>query len=735
MQRCSFCNAELPSYAHFCGRCGQVCSTTTISAKVRNKKHSPLVDNQEQQDTIVLRNFKAARERHSPPVDYREPRAVSTTGPLKSTRYDKALRHLPLPVQNAIVIVLNRASDPKPEESRSSFTGDQKADVSQSITWGWLPLLALMSALGTFSVAYAYTSARYGATGVEAFFWLGILLIFVPSMVRLILPAPSRFERLGLLCVVGMCFYLPQLLFDPLNFPSHDPFIHWRTAIDITSSGHLFTKNTLLPVSSFFPGLEIATNAFSTLSGLSIFHSAIIVLAVAHIVMVLSLFMLFELITKSSRVAGIATMLYMTNPHFLFFDVGFSYESLALPLAIFMLFTMARHEILGKDNRGTILITWIALGATIITHHLTSYIFDGFLLLWVVIYAFQKPARVLRSDLTKTALLGIILSLAWISLKGNPVVGYLTSYFESALSELGRILTGTNSARMLFVSYSGQPTPLWERLMAIASVFLILVCLPFGLLCLWQRYRYNTLVCMLGCVAFFYPLSHVFRFTNFGSEIADRSSAFLFISLAFVLAIFIAQFWPTRRLSWRQTSLITCAISLILLGGIVLAVGPPWELLPGPYLVGAGDRSIEPQGIQAALWAYSHLGSNNRIATDRTNQELMDTYGDQYIVTSLSDNIDVSPVFFSLSLGPNEVAILRTAKIHYLVVDLRLSQSLPSIGYYFEPGEPGSFQRTAPIPLKALTKFDTIPQVNRVFDSGDIAIYDVGGLVNASEKP
>jgi len=710
MQYCQSCEAHLPDNAHFCSQCGHALGDTTAIKIVPKGEFSTSVD---------------VQPRDAPPI-----------GSRISTSYYKVLGKLPMPAQHLIAAILVRTQDPEAEVSPTSHLSNQKADGSQAVTWGWLPLLALTSALGTLSVAYAYTSARFGVTGVDIFFWLGILLIFVPPMARLISPTPSRFERIGLLCVVGFCFYLSQIMFSPLTFIPHDAFIHWRTTNDITSSGHLFTENTLLPASPFYPGLEIMTNALTTLSGLSIFHSAIIVLGVARLVMILSLFMLFEQMMKSARIAGIAVALYMTNPHFLFFDATFSYESLALPLAIFMLFTMARHEAVDKNNRWTLLTTWIALGAVVITHHLTSYIFDGLLFLWVMIYAFQKKsARVLWSDLAKTALLGIILSLAWISLKGNPVVGYLSSYFDSALNELGQILNGASSARHLFVDYSGQSAPLWERLMAVSSVALIILGLPFGLLCLWQRYRYNALVCMFGIVSLFYPLSHVFRFTNFGGEIADRSAAFLFIPLACVLAIFVTQFWPTRWLRWKQTSLITCAISVVLLGGIVLAAGPPWLLLPGTYLVAADERSVEPEGVQTALWAYSHLGSNNRVAADRTNRLLMDTYGNQYIVTSLEDNIDVTPVFFSPSLGPDEVSILRNARIHYLVVDLRLSKSLPSLGFYFEPGEPGSFHRTAPIPSQALTKFNTIPQINRVYDSGDIVIYDVGGLINASDKP
>jgi hypothetical protein len=189
--------------------------------------------------------------------------------------------------------------------------------------------------------------------------------------------------------------------------------------------------------------------------------------------------------------------------------------------------------------------------------------------------------------------------------------------------------------------------------------------------------------------------------------------------------------WPTRQLSKKQTALITVAVSVVFLGGAVLGSGPPWELLPGPYLVTADARSIEPEGIQAAFWAGSYLGPDNRIGTDRINALLMNAFGNQFIVNSLADNINVTPVFFSPSLGPDEVATLQHAGVQYLVVDLRLSTALPALGFYYEPDEPDAFQHTHPISLQALTKFNTVPQIDRVFDSGDLVIYDVGGLTNA----
>ena len=60
--------------------------------------------------------------------------------------------------------------------------------------------------------------------------------------------------------------------------------------------------------------------------------------------------------------------------------------------------------------------------------------------------------------------------------------------------------------------------------------------------------------------------------------------------------------------------------------------------------------------------------------------------------------------------------------------DRRLSDALPQVGVYIDSGEPGAFAHKKPIPRAALTKFGRAPGVSRVFDSGDIAIYDVAGL-------
>jgi len=110
----------------------------------------------------------------------------------------------------------------------------------------------------------------------------------------------------------------------------------------------------------------------------------------------------------------------------------------------------------------------------------------------------------------------------------------------------------------------------------------------------------------------------------------------------------------------------------------------------------------------------------------------MGTYGYQWNVMSSNEKIEVAPVFTSLELGPAEERILQRTKTQYLVVDLRLSTALPRERAYFDAGEPNAGHYTSPIDPAALAKFDKVQNVSRIFDSGDIIIYDVEAISNAA---
>jgi hypothetical protein len=414
-----------------------------------------------------------------------------------STFLYKILSSLPRPIQLLVIAILKRANDPKPEE----YSSDQRKDGIKNTSWGWLPLLTLISALGMLSIAYAFIDSRAGGTGLRAFVYPGLFLIFAPTGLRLLSPSASRTERIGLLCVAGCCCYFIKVMGSPLYFSFYDEFLHWRTADDIVKSGHLFTENALLPVSPYYPGLEIVTNALGTISGLDTFNSGLIVVGIARLLMMLTLFALNEQVLRSARMASIATLLYMTNPHFLLFDSQFAYESLALPLATFIMFAMAphqwvsarlarlgpmtpfvkfakvSHEGLRSDLRWITFSAWLVLIAVVLTHHVTDFILDALLVLWAIIYALLRLTPIHQSKLARTALLGVLMSIVWIGLKGNPVVGYISLFLGNVFNELGHVLAGTSSSRQLFatnVMGKNHSSPFCGPYFVVSSIWLAL---------------------------------------------------------------------------------------------------------------------------------------------------------------------------------------------------------------------------------------------------------------------
>jgi hypothetical protein len=225
-------------------------------------------------------------------------------------------------------------------------------------------------------------------------------------------------------------------------------------------------------------------------------------------------------------------------------------------------------------------------------------------------------------------------------------------------------------------------------------------------------------------------VSLALRLTQLGSDVSNRTSDFIFVALAPVLAIGIVGVLQSRwSRRWWDVAAIG-VIGVIVVGGVIIG-WPRATRLPGPYLVAADSRSVEAKGIAAAEWMRATLGIENRTGADRINGVLMGSYGDQNLVTIAYDHVNVAIVVFSSDLGTAEQTILQRGKVHYLVVDRRLSTDLPLFGVYFEAGEPESFQHTAPVDAGALAKFDAVGNISRIYDDGDIAIYDVSDISNA----
>src|SRR5258708_34541039 len=251
-----------------------------------------------------------------------------------------------------------------------------KVQTSRSLAlrrqlWGWLPAVSLSSATGLLVITWANTVARQGSSLSMAGFCLALLLIFAPAAFRLFSAQAIRFERISILMVVGMSLYLIKVLHSPTAFTFHDEFLHWRTALDISQTQHFFTRNPLIPVSPLYPSLEIVTNAISSMSGLPVYDSGILLIGAARGVLLLSLFMFFEHVSSSARIAGVALLVYMANANFIFFDAQYSYESLALPLAVLGFYIAAKGVSSSQSRISYTLMALLGIAAVTFTHHLT----------------------------------------------------------------------------------------------------------------------------------------------------------------------------------------------------------------------------------------------------------------------------------------------------------------------------------------------------------------------------
>lgn len=590
----------------------------------------------------------------------------------------------------------------------------------QVSTWGWFPMLSLVAADALLVVALADTQARQSMPSAEGLFWLGLLLLVLPIAARLTSPRVTRAEVLGLVSVLGLGLYLIKVLHSPIGFTHFDEFIHWRSYNDIVETGHLFTKNLLLPISARYPALELVTVALTSLTGLPPFEAGVVVIGVARLVFVLALCLFFEQISGSPQVAGLATVLYMGNPNFLFFNAMFKYESLALSFGAVVLYTLARRQS-GRAShylRFTVM-AGLALGGLVTSHHLTAFMLTGFLVLWAATWLVSRRWGTDRVPVDMTAL-AVVGNILWVVFVATIVIDYLFPSVSKASGEFVNLVVGRpQAARQLFVSSDGV-APLWQRLAGFGSVGLLTLALPFGVWQVWRRYRSRSAALALALAALGYPASLLLRLSSTSWEAGYRAAEFLFVAVGFIVALAVVQLWLRGRWFRLRSLAVIAAVAVVFAGGITTGWTSLW-LLPGPYLPGQDTRSVDARSIAAAEWTAAYLGPDNVVGADRVNTSLMATYGDQHVRTSVSGSVEPAWVLFTRVWDGTPLDTIRQGRIQYMVVDRRLIQVPRIASRYLK--NPDEVKMT-----EALDKFDQAPLINRVFDDGAIQIYDVGAL-------
>jgi hypothetical protein len=602
-------------------------------------------------------------------------------------------------------------------------------------------MLALVAALGLLLVAIGNDAARDNSDSLrQGLFWVGLVAIYAPIAFRLVSSSAGREERIALVLTLAASLFLVKVLRSPTGFTRFDELGWWRATHNATSAGGAFSYNPIVVSTAGFPGLSTVTAAISALSGLSIFHAGLLVIGVARITLILALFLFLERTIGSARAAGIGIAVYACNPSFLYFDAQFGYESLALMLAVALLLATLRwsdrsERRLPEALPGTVGVLIVLALMLVITHHMTTLAALLFCALWTVaILVLARGRRVdyagewLAGPGLPAALIGVT-ALFWFAfVAGGVTVAELGGVFSGAVHSLLNLIGGGGSKQLF--GGSGQSEPPIAQALVVASVIPLLAVIVLGVLKMWREREDDPLRVTLTGVAVLYPLTLGLRLTLASSETSQRASEFVFVGIAFLAAMLIVESGWTRRRLLRLAGLLafTAVATVTFLGGFIIGELQATRQ-PGPYMVGAEDRSITSQGLAAARFASAHLPAGSRILADRTNATLLGSYGGLDPVFGRYAGVSVPRVLFSERFDRADRRVVHGQSLAYVVVDRRLTREPPLIGYYVESDEEGAFERTRPIAIDSLRKFESVPGVNKVYSNGPISIYDTSALL------
>ena len=619
---------------------------------------------------------------------------------------------------------LRPAAPPQPESRadrlRRAFRG---ADL------GLAPAVLALSAVGALLVALAYDGGRDQRPGAMVIYWLGQVVVYSPVVARLLSRRLAGTAEAFLL-VVGLAVvqYVTKWIYSPDQFRFPDELQHWLGTTLISETGRLFEPNAALPPAVHFPGLAEMGASVTALTGLSVTASGLLVAGVAHLVFVGLLFVTVQRAGAGPAVAGLTCVVYATALHYLFFNSMYLYQTAALPFLMLAVWAYGRWRT-GAGWRFA-LLGLVATAVTVVSHHVTAFMLVGTLGLLAVTDLLVRRPRQWRVLLAPVAALAVV--AAWIGTVARDVIAYLGAPIE----RIGETIQILMSDKAPDEAAPVASVALWQLgvqglgLLALGLLFLLV------LKATWQGRKGAEpamkdawlWAALLGAVVFFLGNGVRFLGTS-GPEIAGRLSTFTYVPISIIAALALVRVAGVVRdpnpkkpapvtLRWTVRIVAGTVVATLLLVGARAGGWPPvYGLLPGPYLAAAFERSVDDSGVAAAQWLAREPG--RRLGGDITGVALGSTYGRQDPVR------EAAPLYEGPIWTAADLELMQNLAIERLWVDRRIATQTPASGAYFE-NDPKAGRYTAPLPAAALSKFDSVPILNRVYDNGNVRIYELG---------
>ena len=592
-----------------------------------------------------------------------------------------------------------------------------------------ISVITLIVAIGVFVSCAGYAAGRAGdgphtGSGI-ALYWFGQLMIVVPVAGRLLSRRPlSNGNIVTLISVLTIAEYILKCTYNPLGFAFNDEFLHWRGTTNMLQSGQLFELNYGLPIGTHYPGIEEVTSALISATGLSVFEAGLVVAGIAHMLYVLFLYLAFVVAIRSHRIAGIAVLLYFAAPSLTSFNSMFIYETLALAFLAMCIVAGLRSAIERSPQvrRRWFIVAVLSIFATIITHHVTSYMLTAFLIL-VAVASRLTGSRNTAMRFGLLAAISAVSVIGWIALIAPDTV----SYFAPTVGTFTQALQGLTSGEASSNTPSTVSSPMGNLALEIVTLLLLTALIAIGSWQAWKRHRRHPWIIgmMIGALLGWGASIAIRVATSDGQEIAGRAATYIYIPVAVIAALALTKLVnsaPMRRWGTVVGGAVVAAVAALLINGLANGWPPSWERLPGPHEVASFEASVNPQEVAIGYWSLKELGPGNVIASDQGLYPVLIGYGNQNPQQQVSE-------FYQTPTWTTQVAdYARGLNIQFVETDTRLTTSLPPSGNYFtdQPVVTGK------VPLANLTKYNHIEGVARVYDDGTINFYD---LVSAGYVP
>jgi hypothetical protein len=546
-------------------------------------------------------------------------------------------------------------------------------------------------------------------------------LVFATILVRC---WPSRATRQLTVALIGLYPAVIYRMSSPLVLGGYDEHLHERTLSDLLSGSGLFAPNPILGVSPRYPGLELFTGVLIRLTGVPLMAGMSLAAFICRVLLVLAIYHGALDVTRSYRRASLLVIFYAACPQFYAFDSQFAYETLALTLAVCGLVLL--HRALQDDfpgaRRPLVILATIALLATAVTHHATSWLTLAFLIGWTV----TAPRGKRRTLAFVTAVMAIG-TINWTAL----AVGQLWPYMGPIFTAIGNQFLSAFGKVHLFKDSAGSVDPLWQRALTIVYALLATcAALSSGWIVLRRSLRNkNRTLTFIGLLSLAYPVTLAAHFEVATASFGDRASTFMALPVALCCSLVVRN--PLAALKRRTARARLYVIALVgvaalaYFGGVLMGSGPSWSYLPGKYLVEADSRTQDPETLAAVQWAAAHLPPGSRVAADRVPANLLASEARMWPSYRPADGLDPATIYLSKTWQPKLDTIIRGLDLQYIYVDDRLADSLPHEGYYIFAGETA---KPTIISRAALTKFKNAPGLTVIYHHGPITIYDTADL-------